>query len=175
MPDSTQIPYLLRLVDDESEGVRNAVAKALAAFGPALDGELARLSQPPSKEHMRLIRELLKGISGDADSSASGEPLFAPGQLVHHRHYSYRGVVVAVDLTCQADDDWYLANKTQPDRNQPWYRVLVHNSQQVTYAAQTSLEEDESGEEIGHPLIAHLFSDFAGGRYVRNDTPWSES
>ena len=174
MPDSAQIPYLLRLIDDESEGVRNAVARALAAFGPSLDEELARLPQPPDKQQMQAIRDLLEGHSGTV-SIDSDEALFAPGRLVRHIRYDYRGVVVSVDATCRADADWYLANRTQPDRDQPWYHILVHDSQQVTYAAQTSLEADPSGAEIDHPLVPHLFSDFADGRYVRNDTAWPES
>lgn len=175
MPDATQIPYLLRLIDDESEGVRNAVARALAAFGPSLEEELVRLPEPPSEQQMQAIRDLLKGHSSGMASPPEDAALFAPGQLVHHIRYDYRGVVVSVDATCRADDDWYLANRTQPDRDQPWYHILVHNSQQVTYTAQTSLEEDPTGAEVDHPLVAHLFSDFAHGQYVRNDTAWPGS
>ena len=175
MPDSAQIPYLLRLIDDESEGVRNAVARALAAFGPSLEEELVRLPEPPSDQQMQMIRDLLEGHSHSVASPAEDATLFAPGQLVHHIRYDYRGVVVSVDATCRADDDWYLANRTQPDRDQPWYHILVHDSQQVTYAAQTSLEADPSSAEIDHPLVPHLFSDFVDGRYVRNNTAWPES
>ena len=103
------------------------------------------------------------------------EPNFRPGQLVRHRRYNYRGVVVAFDPTCRADDDWYFSNRTQPDRSQPWYHVLVHDSQQVTYAAQTSLEVDSSEEEIVHPLLPHFFSTFQDGQYIRNDRPWPQS
>ena len=53
---------------------------------------------------------------------------FQPGHLVRHRRYGYRGVVVALDLECGAGDDWYRSNRTQPDRDQPWYHVLVHGS-----------------------------------------------
>jgi heat shock protein HspQ len=83
-------------------------------------------------------------------------------------------VVVSFDLTCQADDNWYLSNRTQPDRYQPWYHILVHDSDQVTYAAQTSLEEDHSKENIVHPLLSHLFSAFHNGQYIRNDNPWPD-
>ena len=60
MPDPTQIPHLLRLIDDESEPVRQAVANALAAFGPSLPQELARLAVPPSDTQMQMIRDLLE-------------------------------------------------------------------------------------------------------------------
>jgi heat shock protein HspQ len=101
-------------------------------------------------------------------------PKFAPGQLVRHRRYGYRGVVVDFDLTCQASDEWYYSNKTQPDRNQPWYHVLVHGQTTVTYAAQTSLEADSSGEPVVHPLVAAFFSGFTGESYIRNSRPWPD-
>lgn len=100
------------------------------------------------------------------------EPAFQPGQLVRHRRYGYRGVVVSTDGHCTADPGWYMKNKTQPDRDQPWYHVLVHESGTVTYAAESSLMDDPTGLPIEHPLIAAFFSDFDNGRYTRNDQPW---
>ena len=102
-------------------------------------------------------------------------PRFQPGQLVRHRRYGYRGVVVSLDLSCQAPDDWYASNQTQPERNQPWYHVLVDATQTITYAAQTSLAEDTSGQPVDHPLIGAFFSAFTGQSYVRNDRPWPEA
>ena len=100
------------------------------------------------------------------------EPLYHQGQIVRHRRYGYRGVVVDFDLTCKADGAWYQSNQTQPDRNQPWYHVLVDGSSNTTYAAQTSLEADESSAPITHPYLEHFFTEFTGDRYVRNDRPW---
>ena len=102
-------------------------------------------------------------------------PKFAPGDLVRHVRYLYRGVVVAHDPKCLADENWYRANKTQPDRDQPWYHVLVHQSGSITYPAESSLAFDESGEKIVHPLLEQFFGDFADGRYQRNDISWPTS
>jgi heat shock protein HspQ len=99
-------------------------------------------------------------------------PRFGPGQLVHHRRYDYRGVVVDFDLHCRADEAWYQKNRTQPDRDQPWYHVLVDGSALVTYAAETSLEPDASGEPIEHPLVSKLFEGFGDSGYQRNGVPW---
>jgi heat shock protein HspQ len=96
-------------------------------------------------------------------------PLFAPGQLVRHRRYGYRGVVADFDMTCMAEETWYYANRTRPPRNQPWYHVLVDGSSATTYAAQTSLEADDSTEAVAHPLLDTLFERFANGRYERSD------
>lgn len=102
------------------------------------------------------------------------QPIFQPGQLVRHRRYGYRGVVVQRDAFCKADDEWYLKNQTQPDRNQPWYHVLVHGSSTCTYAAGENLMADASGLPIDHPLLDHFFLDFQDGSYIRNSEPWPE-
>jgi heat shock protein HspQ len=96
-------------------------------------------------------------------------PLYAPGQLVRHRRYGYRGVVADFDMTCMAEETWYYANQTRPPRNQPWYHVLVDGSPATTYAAQTSLLADDCSEPIEHPLLPTLFTVFENGRYERTD------
>jgi heat shock protein HspQ len=97
------------------------------------------------------------------------QPLFAPGQLVRHKHYGYRGVVADFDMTCMAEETWYYANRTQPPRNQPWYHVLVDGSPITTYAAQTNLEPEDSLEPVRHPLVRSLFTAFENGRYERSE------
>ncbi len=99
-------------------------------------------------------------------------PRFQPGQIVRHKRYGYRGVVVSADGRCQADPVWYMSNKTQPDRNQPWYHVLVHDSVHSTYVAELNLEEDDSGQQVEHPLVSAFFSGFEDGRHIRNGHPW---
>jgi len=101
-------------------------------------------------------------------------PKYQPGQLVAHKRYRYRGVVVSADSYCRADPVWYHSNKTQPDRAQPWYHVLVHGGGSCTYAAETSLEPDTSREPVEHPLVIVFFSGFEQGQHIRNDEPWPE-
>jgi hemimethylated DNA binding protein len=43
---------------------------------------------------------------------------------------------------------------------------------QVTYAAQSNLEPDDTGDEVVHPYVPYFFSEFRDGEYVRNDQPW---
>ena len=112
---------------------------------------------------IRLVHE-----STDRDDTVK----FAKGQLVCHKRYGYRGVVVEFDVRCMADDQWYMKNQTQPIRDQPWYHVLVHGASTVTYPAQDNLLPDPSDEPVDHPLVDHFFSEFVDGRYVRNDTSW---
>ncbi len=92
---------------------------------------------------------------------------FVVGQVVHHRRYGYRGVIVAFDAQCEADEGWYQGNQTQPRRDQPWYHVLVDGSENTTYVAEENLEVDPTGEQIRHPLIGKMFRGFLDGRYYR--------
>jgi len=99
-------------------------------------------------------------------------PLYQVGQLVLHRRYGYRGVVVDFDMACQAPEDWYARNNTQPERAQPWYHVLVDGSDAATYAAQTSLVHDPMPRPIEHAWVLRFFTEFHAGRYLRNEDPW---
>ena len=82
---------------------------------------------------------------------------FDVGQVVRHKRYGYRGVIVAADGHCRASPQWYFSNQTQPDREQPWYHVLVDGSGTVTYPAQESLLRDDSGQPVTHPLLEAFF------------------
>lgn len=90
--------------------------------------------------------------------------VFKVGTVVHHRRYDYRGVVFQADPVCKASDDWFLANQTQPNRDQPWYHVLVDGGYE-TYVAESSLEPDFGNAPIDHPKVGELFPTFLEGRY----------
>jgi len=95
---------------------------------------------------------------------------FSIGELVHHRLFDYRGVIVDVDRTCQASEEWYeRVAKSRPPKNRPWYHVLVHGSEHTTYVAEQNLEPDDSVEPISHPMLEEFFSRFENGKYVRNE------
>lgn len=103
---------------------------------------------------------------------AQDQPRFVIGQLVRHRRYGYRGVIVDFDVCCQAGENWYQQNRTQPTKDQPWYHVFVDGSTAVTYAAESSLQPDASDQPIHHPLVPHFFERFDESSYERNDRPW---
>jgi heat shock protein HspQ len=96
---------------------------------------------------------------------------FAIGELVRHRLFDYRGVVVDVDPEFQLTDDWYDAvARSRPPKDQPWYRVLVHDATHDTYVAERNLEADLSGDPIKHPGVKMWFTGLQNGRY-RTGTP----
>ena len=92
---------------------------------------------------------------------------FAVGDLVYHRLFDYRGVVVDVDPTFESTEEWYEAvAKSRPPKDKPWYHVLVHEAMHSTYVAERNLEPDESASPIEHPMLEHWFSRFENGRYI---------
>lgn len=92
---------------------------------------------------------------------------FTVGDLVHHRMFDYRGVVVDVDPVFMLSDEWYESvAKSRPPRDEPWYHVLVDRTTQNTYVAERNLEPDETGQPITHPLLEARFDGFEGGRYI---------
>lgn len=95
---------------------------------------------------------------------------FAPGELVHHKLFDYRGVVVDVDATFQSTDEWYEAMaRSRPPKDKPWYHVLVHGAEHSTYVAEQNLERDDSSHPIEHPMVSEFFDHFEAGRYYRDE------
>lgn len=89
------------------------------------------------------------------------------GQLVHHRLFDYRGVVVDVDSEFNGSEEWYeTMAKTRPPKDQPWYRVLVDKTHQQTYVAQRNLGSESDPRPIEHPLLDEFFEEFRDGVYV---------
>ena len=90
------------------------------------------------------------------------------GQLIHHRLFHYRGVVVDVDPQYQRSDEWYrLMTNSHPSKEQPWYLVLVDDTDYVTYVAEQNLERDRVEEPINHPELGHFFKrKLQDGTYV---------
>jgi heat shock protein HspQ len=91
---------------------------------------------------------------------------FEAGQVIHHRLFEYRGVIVECDPTFSGTEEWYRqVARSQPPRDEPWYHVLVHGGAHTTYVAQRNLAIDLSGRPIAHPLLRLHFNHFEKGRY----------
>ena len=102
--------------------------------------------------------------------SSINKAKFSIGDLVHHRLFNYRGVIVDVDYKFQSSDEWYEAMaKSRPPKHKPWYHVLVDTAEHSTYVAEQNLEHDKSGELVSHPLIDRFFSKFDNGHYIPTD------
>lgn len=100
-------------------------------------------------------------------SEDTPHPRFNIGQLIHHRKFGYRGVIVDVDPVFQGSEAWYeLVARSRPPRDQPWYHVLVHDGSHSTYVAERHLEPDAEGTQINHPALGEFFQAFVDGRYM---------
>ena len=96
---------------------------------------------------------------------------FSVGQLVHHRLFDYRGVIVDADADFQLSEEWYeQVAQSRPPKDRPWYHVLVDGSPHATYVAEGNLEADDSERPIEHPSLDQFFSKFRDGRYVSEHT-----
>ena len=88
------------------------------------------------------------------------------GQLVHHKLFDYRGVIVDVDPVFQGTDEWYeQVARSRPPKDEPWYRVLVHEAGHETYVAERNLAADLSPAPVTHPLVDEFFTGFSDGVY----------
>ena len=94
---------------------------------------------------------------------------FSVGQVIHHKLFDYRGVIVDVDPVYSGSEDWYeRVAKSRPPKDRPWYHVLVDDGENNTYVSEQNLEADWSMEAVNHPLISELFAGFEDGKYVMN-------
>jgi hypothetical protein len=66
MPDASEIPYLLNLLDDESEEIRDMIQQALMRFGPALEQEVFPYENELDPEKRLRLKPLYKKIRKQA-------------------------------------------------------------------------------------------------------------
>ncbi len=92
---------------------------------------------------------------------------FRVGQLIQHKLFHYRGVIVDADPEYSNSEAWYAQMaKSRPPKDKPGYHVLVHDGDHVTYVAERNLEADGSAAPVDHPLVDHFFTGFEDGHYL---------
>ena len=97
------------------------------------------------------------------------EPYFKIGQIIYHKLFNYRGVILKVDDYFQLTDTWYdNMAKSKPPKDKPWYSVLVHNQSHTTYVAERNLIPDNSDIEIIHPMMPIYFTTLKNGIYAKS-------
>ena len=94
---------------------------------------------------------------------------FSIGEIVRHRLYPFRGVVVDVDPEFDNTDEWYesIPPEVRPHKEQPFYHLLAENadSYYTAYVSQQNLVGDGENGPVGHPDIEELFDGINGERY----------
>ena len=95
---------------------------------------------------------------------------FQIGDVVKHRHFSFRGVIFDVDPTFANTEEWYEAipEAMRPPKDQPFYHVFAENadSEYVAYVSEQNLEPDESGIPIRHPEVEETLDIRDDGSYA---------
>ena len=98
---------------------------------------------------------------------------FTIGQVVKHRIYDFRGVIVDVDPEFSNTEEWYesIPEGVRPSKNQPFYHLLAENdsTSYEAYVSEQNLLVDESGEPVNHPQVADIFGEFRGDSYELPD------
>lgn len=76
MPDPSKLPFLLQLLEDDSEVVRDALVRELAAYGPSLEEALGQLPVPPgrgpARRHAGSVLRFLSLAAGQAGLASAG-------------------------------------------------------------------------------------------------------
>ncbi|SHF90606.1 heat shock protein HspQ [Kaistia soli DSM 19436] len=100
----------------------------------------------------------------------SREAKFQIGQIVRHRHFSFRGVVFDVDPIFDNTEEWWLSipEEVRPSKDQPFYHLLAENdeSEYVAYVSEQNLLADRSDEPLRHPQLPDYFGERQGDIYV---------
>ncbi len=92
---------------------------------------------------------------------------FTVGQLIHHRLFDYRGVIIDIDPEFHGTEDWYKnATTSKPPKDRPWYHVLVDGAAQRTYVAERNLEPDEEGGPVRNAAIDTYFQGIGEDGYI---------
>jgi heat shock protein HspQ len=92
---------------------------------------------------------------------------FAVGQVVLHKLFDYRGVIIDVDSHFRGDQSWYdTVALSRPPKDLPWYHVLVDGADQRTYVAERNMEADETAAPVRHKDIGLYFEGFDENGYV---------
>jgi hemimethylated DNA binding protein len=104
------------------------------------------------------------------------EVRFRIGQVIKHKRWGYRGVIIGWDSEARAPEQW-LRQMHPPDkphwRKQPNYSILVDTRDrldaQTTYVPQENIDVLVN-TQVFHPEIENHFETFDGAQYIAR--PW---
>lgn len=125
-------------------------------------------------------RAILKRRDMDGNFAASAVPRnprpahikYRIGQVIRHKTYGYRGVIVGWDATAKAPEGWLdtMHGKNRPHlRLLPNYSVLVdvrdRKGPQITYVVEENISII-TDHEVNHPQVKDYFNGFDGVQYI---------
>ena len=94
---------------------------------------------------------------------------FTLGEIVRHKVFPFRGVVIDVDPEYANTEEWWNAipAEIRPERDQPFYHLLAENeeTEYVAYVSEQNLVPDLSDEPLRHPQLNDMFERLENGSY----------
>ena len=128
----------------------------------------AKKNNVDNKENLASKSNSLKKIK------VSKHPLFNIGDIVKHRIYPFRGVIVDVDPEFSNTEEWYqsIPAEIRPSRQQPYYHLMAENTETfyTAYVSQQNLVGDGENGPLEHPDLEEIFSGMDHGKYhLRNE------
>ena len=94
---------------------------------------------------------------------------FGLGQVVKHKMFPIRGVIVDIDPKYSNTEEWWQAipKEIRPKKDQPFYHLLAENSDShyMAYVSEQNLVKDTSGEPVDHPEVDSYFGTLRNGKY----------
>ena len=97
-------------------------------------------------------------------------PLFNIGDIVKHRIYPFRGVIVDVDPEFSNTEEWYqsIPAEIRPSRKQPYYHLMAENTETfyTAYVSQQNLVGDRENGPLEHPDLEEIFNGIDEGKYL---------
>src|SRR3546814_2058922 len=101
------------------------------------------------------------GVEALATAPLIERARFAPGDIVRHRMFDFRGVVFDVDPVFSNSDEWYdaIPEAIRPAKEQPYYHLFAESddSAYIAYVSQQNLVSDaERSEErrVGNECVS---------------------
>ena len=98
------------------------------------------------------------------------DPLFNIGDIVKHRIYPFRGVIIDVDAEFSNTEEWYqsIPAEIRPSRKQPYYHLMAENSETFysAYVSQQNLVNDGVNGPLEHPDLEEIFNGIDEGKYL---------
>ena len=128
-----------------------------------------------SKEDNEIDNNLSENkVNSSEDIKVHKEPLFNIGDIVKHRIYPFRGVIIDVDPEFSNTEEWYqsIPAEIRPSRNQPYYHLMAENTETfyTAYVSQQNLVKDGENGPLEHPDLEEMFSGIDKGKYqLRNE------
>ena len=98
------------------------------------------------------------------------KPMFNIGDIVKHRIYPFRGVIVDVDPEFSNTEEWYqsIPADLRPSKKQPFYHLMAENSETFysAYVSQQNIIKDSDNGPVDHPDLEQMFSGIQKGKYL---------